>query len=333
MWAAILSLGGLGVFAGLSLGIASRKFAVEVDPREQAIARALPGANCGACGFPGCSGMAAAMAKGTAPISACPVGGAETVKVIAGILGVEAETQEPVVARLLCKGGRREAGEKSVYHGVSDCRAAALVSGGSKACAYGCLGFGTCARSCPFDAITMSLDGLPVIDEKKCTSCGSCVAACPKKIIRLLPVEKKVTVLCSSHDKGAAVKKKCSVGCIGCSLCKKVCPFNAIEMDRFLARVIPENCRQCGLCVQKCPTRVIEDQLQGIRPVAFIREECDGCAECVKVCPVEAIQGEAGKLHGVDPEKCVGCRACLDVCPLHVIGMRSRSGETALSGS
>ncbi len=321
---AILSLGGLGILAGFGLGVASKKFAVKVDPRQEAILEALPGANCGGCGFPGCSGMAEALVKGNVPINGCPVGGSETVEVIAKILGVEAETKDPVVARLLCKGGHAAAKEKYLYHGVPDCRAAALVAGGRKACGYGCLGLGTCARSCPFDAITMSADGLPVIDESKCTSCGNCVAACPKNIIQLLPIHKKVTVLCSSHDKGAAVKKICTAGCIGCSLCKKVCPFEAIEMDRFLARVIPEKCRQCGLCVAKCPTKVIEDQLAGLHPLAVIGSSCNGCAECVKVCPVEAIAGEAGKLHIVDPAKCVGCRACADACPIDVIEMEPR---------
>jgi electron transport complex protein RnfB len=325
MWQAILSLGGLGMLASLSLGIASKKFAVEIDPKVEAILEALPGANCGACGFPGCSGMSEAMAKGTAPITGCPVGGSETVQAISEILGVEAETGEPVVARLICMGGQNKASEKYRYHGISDCRAAALISGGSKSCEYGCLGFGTCMRSCPFDAITMSAQGLPLINEEMCTSCGNCVAACPKNIIKLLPVNQKVTVRCSSHDKGAVVKKKCTVGCIGCNLCKKACPFEAIEMDRFLARIIPENCRQCGLCVAKCPTKVIEDQLKGLRPIAFIHEDCNGCAECVKVCPVEAIKGDSGKLHVVDPVKCVSCRACADACPIHVIEMRSRT--------
>jgi electron transport complex protein RnfB len=321
---AILGLGGLGVVASLGLGVASKKFAVKVDPKVEAILEALPGANCGGCGFPGCAGMAEAMAKGNVPITGCPVGGSETVQAIAAILGVEAETKEPVVARLLCNGGRQAASEKYQYHGVSNCRAASLIAGGSKSCGYGCLGFGTCARSCPFDAITMSADGLPVIDEKKCTSCGNCVAACPKNIIQLLPLHKKVTVLCSSHDKGPVVKKLCTAGCIGCSLCKKVCPFDAIEMDRFLARIIPEKCRQCGLCVAKCPTKVIEDQLQGKRPVAFIRETCNGCTDCVKVCPVEAISGEAGRVHVVDPAKCVSCKACVEACPIQVIEMTGK---------
>jgi electron transport complex protein RnfB len=246
MLEAVLCLGGLGALASLSLGIASKKFAVEVDPKVEAILEALPGANCGACGFPGCGGLAEAMAKGTVPITGCPVGGEEAIKAVAEILGVEAESRAAVVARLLCKGGHKEAAEKSQYHGIAECRAASLISGGSKACAYGCLGFGTCMRSCPFDAITMSSDGLPIIDELKCTSCGNCVAACPKNIIQLLPLNQKVTVRCSSHDKGAVVKKKCPAGCIGCSLCKKACPFEAIEMDRFLALITPENCRQCG---------------------------------------------------------------------------------------
>jgi electron transport complex protein RnfB len=327
MWQAIVSLGGLGMLASLSLGIASKKFAVEVDPKVEAILEALPGANCGACGYPGCSGMADAMGKGKASIAGCPVGGSETVEIIAGILGVEAETRDPMTARLLCKGKRKDAPEKFRYHGITDCRAASMIAGGSKACEYGCLGLGTCERSCPFDAIIMSDQGLPVINEENCTSCGNCVAACPKNIIKLLPLHQRVTVLCSSHDKGPAVKKKCFSGCIGCNLCKKACPFEAIEMDRFLARILPENCRQCGLCVAKCPTKVIEDQLKGLRPVAFILDECNGCGECVKVCPVEAIKGEAGELHRIDPAKCVSCKACAEACPIDVIEMRPKTEE------
>ncbi len=319
----ILTLGGLGALSSLGLGIASKVFEVEVDPRETAINDVLPKANCGACGLAGCSGLAAAIVKGEAPVSACTVGGASVAKKVAEIMGQEANLNagEMLTAKTLCKGGCNEANEKFRYDGVMDCRAAILLAGGAKSCIYGCMGLGTCASVCPFDAIVMSPDRLPVIDQEKCTACGICVKACPKMIIELAPVSKDVFVACSSKDKGPVVKKNCSVGCIGCGICARTCPFEAIELKDNLARIDYQKCTNCGLCATKCPTNSIEDSLPG-RDKAFILENCTGCQICKKVCPVDAITGDLKKIHIVDTERCIGCQICYSRCPVDAIEMK-----------
>lgn len=255
---AILALGGLGALFGVALALAAKKFAVEQDPRIEKIIEVLPGANCGGCGYPGCSGLAEAIAKGLAPTSSCPVGGAAVAAKISSIMG-----QEPVkeyvrkVARVMCGGDRANASSRFLYSGIQDCRAAELVSNGPKACVYGCLGFGSCVAACPFDAMKMGENGLPVVDEAKCTGCGRCVIACPRHIMVLLPEKSRVEVRCKSEARGADVRKACKVGCIGCGLCVKACPNSAIVLENNLARILPEKCDACGLCVEKCPTKCI----------------------------------------------------------------------------
>jgi len=257
--AAVVSLGVMGIVLGTALALAARKFAVEVDPREARIAEVLPGANCGGCGYPGCSGYAAAVVAGKAGVDRCPVGGAAVAKQIAEIMGVafEATGNGRRVARVRCLGDREACPNKFEYDGIPDCRAAVLVGGGPKLCRYGCLGFGTCAAACPFDAIHMSDLGLPVIDPVKCTACGRCVEACPRGLIELVDEDIAVYVSCSSTAKGAEVRKICRVGCIGCGICAKNCPVNAIEVTDFLARIDQAKCIRCGVCAEKCPTKCI----------------------------------------------------------------------------
>lgn len=257
---AIISLGGLGFVLGAGLSIASKKFAVEIDPREEAVLKALPGANCGACGFPGCGGFAAAVARGDAPVIGCTAGGVNTAKALGVIMGVEADVVKKV-ARVYCKGGDKETTKKFMYAGIQNCTAATLIAGGNKTCPYGCVGLGTCAVVCPFDAIRME-NGLPVVDEEKCTGCGKCEKACPKYTIRVIPADSKVVVTCNSTDKGAVVKKYCSTGCIGCGICVKVCPKQAITMENSLAYIHFEKCDNCGLCATKCPTKNIINYLE-----------------------------------------------------------------------
>ncbi|HHV62813.1 MAG TPA: RnfABCDGE type electron transport complex subunit B [Firmicutes bacterium] len=255
---AILSLAGLGAVFGIMLGLAAKKFAVESDPRIEKITGVLPGANCGGCGYPGCSGLASAIVGGSAPVDGCPVGGQAVADKIAGIMGIQAvHARERQVARVMCGGGADKASSRFAYIGIKDCRAAELVSGGPKACTFGCLGFGTCVKACPFGAIEMGSDGLPVIDEIKCTGCGKCIAACPRGIIALVPVSKRTHVLCRSHARGAEVRKVCKVGCIGCGICVKTCPNSAIVLEDNLARIIPDKCDNCGKCIEKCPTKCI----------------------------------------------------------------------------
>ena len=235
---AFLILGGLGLLFGAVLAFASRVFAVEVDPREDAIIGCLPGANCGGCGY----------AAGAAAVSAQ----------IAEIMGVAAGDTVRMVAQVHCTGCGVDH-QKYAYIGVHDCVAAArLPGGGPLSCNYGCLGMGSCEKVCPFDAIHV-VDGVAKVDEDKCKACNQCVDICPRHIIALEPykTKKHVTIPCSSHDKGPAVTKVCSNGCIGCSLCAKACPKEAITMVNNLAVIDYDKCIGCGICAQKCPRKLI----------------------------------------------------------------------------
>ena len=252
-------MGGLGVLFSIGLAIADRFLAVRVDPRVEQVLAALPGANCGACGEPGCQRLAERIVAGEVPCSACPAGGPEAAAEIAAILGIEHEEEEGRVVRLLCRGGLAEAIPAAAYVGIRDCRAAQMIAGGGKGCAYGCLGQGTCEAVCPFGAITMDANNLPVVDDEKCTGCGVCVAACPRCVLRLYPRSQvsEALVTCRSQDRGKAVTAVCSVGCIACRQCIKVCPVDAITMEGNVAVVDPALCIRCGACIEKCPRNTI----------------------------------------------------------------------------
>ena len=235
---AVIALASLALFASLGLALAARVFAVEVDPRVEAIEDALPGANCGACGLPGCAELAKRIAEGKAEVDACPVGGEGVAHSIAEIMGSVFEGGGAKnVALVLCGGDDSVAVRRFYYNGIYDCNSAATLFGGDKACSYGCLGLGTCAGVCPFGAIDMLPSGLAVVDPEKCTGCTKCVAACPKGIIKMVPYDKKVHILCSSHDKGGKVRRACKVGCIACQKCVKEAPEGAIAMVENLAVV------------------------------------------------------------------------------------------------
>ena len=256
--AAAIAMGAVGLGLGTLLGIASQKFAVEIDPKVEEIEEALPGTNEGACGYPSCEACATAIAGGEAPTNACIVGGHEVAEVVAKIMGVGAESaQEQPYPVILCGGGKIESKSLATYIGVENCAAASLAGGGGKACAYGCLGFGDCSRACPFDALSISEDGLPEVDLDKCTGCGVCVEACPRNLIVMRPRSEEVVVACSSLGTAREVKKVCKVGCVACGLCVKVCPVDAITMESNLAKIDPEICNNCGDCIEKCPTKCI----------------------------------------------------------------------------
>ena len=184
---AMLVVGGVGLFIGLFLGVAAIKFKVQVDEKEVAVLEALPGNNCGGCGYAGCSGLAAAIAKGDAAVNQCPVGGEAVAEKISEIMGVEAGESRRMAAFVACQGDCDKAKVDYEYTGIEDCRMLSFVpNGGPKTCNYGCLGYGSCVRACPFDAIHV-VKGVAVVDKEKCKACGKCVEACPKKLISLLP--------------------------------------------------------------------------------------------------------------------------------------------------
>ncbi|MEJ2200083.1 MAG: RnfABCDGE type electron transport complex subunit B [Desulfuromonadaceae bacterium] len=258
MLAAVLSIGGIGFIAATALGIAAKKFAVEVDPRELAILEALPGANCGACGLPGCSGYAKGVVDGSIYPTLCTPGGSETIQAIANILGIEAAAVEPKVGIVACQGDNSKAANKYRYLGLQDCNAAQKLADGPKTCPSGCLGLGSCERACPFGAIEMTAENLAVINREKCTGCGKCVSVCPRQVIKIAPAEATVHVLCNSHDKGALVRKYCQIGCIACNICAKTVP-DAYVIDKFLASANYEHIENAAAAIEKCPTKCIRD--------------------------------------------------------------------------
>lgn len=258
---ALIVLGLLGIILGLGLAFASQKFKIEEDPRLEEILAVLPGSNCGVCGYAGCRVFAEAALKNPALASGCLAGGAKTAQEVAKILGVQASDREKFHAQVYCWGGKHKAKRRYTYTGVPDCRLAATLAGGHTECAYGCLGLGDCVRSCPFEAIKIGKDELPVVDLKKCIGCAKCVDACPRNIIHLVPARSQRLVFCSSHDKGPRTKAACPVGCIVCGLCVKACPENAVKIDEFLAVIDPKLCTDCGQCEPVCPVKVIGEMV------------------------------------------------------------------------
>jgi len=254
---AILSV--IGALAALALAIASKVFAVPVDEKAAAIRECLPGANCGACGFSGCDGYAAALSSGEVTDTAlCNPGGNEAAKAISEILGVEAGSVKPVAAVVLCRGHNNVAVQKLVYSGVHSCKMAAQAFGGPKECIYGCLGYGDCVAACEYNAISIC-DGVARINPATCRACRMCVKTCPKGLIEMLPLEEvKAAVLCKNHDKGATTRKECTAGCIGCMKCVKACPEEAITIQNFCAVVDSEKCTGCGTCHSQCPVGAID---------------------------------------------------------------------------
>ena len=265
---AIVVMAIMGAAFGLLLGVAGKKFHVEVDPRVTRVRECLPGANCGGCGYPGCDGYAEAVVSGKAAADACKPGGAAAATRIGEILGVAVDADgDRGIARLICGGGAT-CGNRARYSGIPTCRAATLAGGGFKSCEFGCLGLGDCVEACRFDAMTMSADGMPVIDEEKCVACGSCVKACPRGIIEIIPRSKTVFVACRSTDSGAVTRKVCKAGCIACRLCVKACQEGAIQVENNLARIDYTKCTSCGACAAKCPTGAIKDLLKRASKIA-----------------------------------------------------------------
>lgn len=248
---------GLGALMGIMLAVAAKVFSVKRDERIEAITECLPGANCGGCGHAGCAAFAEAVVKGEAKPNGCVASGEEQIAKICSIMGVEAQPSLRMRAQVMCSGTSEKAKKKYVYSGFPDCISAVTLGGGDKLCPNGCIGLGTCVRSCAFDAISV-IDGVAVVDYHKCKGCGVCVASCPKKLIELIPYDSKFWVGCKSVDDGKTTRKNCDVGCMSCKLCEKNCEAGAITVDNFVAHIDFNKCTGCGTCVSKCPRKIIK---------------------------------------------------------------------------
>lgn len=248
----------IGLVCGIVLAVASHFMAVPVNETEIRIRECLPGANCGACGYTGCDGYAHALADGNGVKTNLCVPGADAVaQKIADVLGVESEDVIEQVAFVHCSGDCLNHQKKHEYEGISSCQAAQMLYGGNGKCTYGCIGLGDCVSVCPQDAICIE-NGIAHVDTRKCIGCGMCAKTCPNHIIKLFPDVRRVVVVCSNHEKGAAVKQKCSAGCIGCGLCARTCEHGAISVVDNLAVIDYDKCVSCGKCQEKCPVHAIK---------------------------------------------------------------------------
>ena len=257
----IVVLVGVGAFFGIVLALANKRFAMEVNPLIEEVEDILPKGQCGACGYAGCAKYAEAVVEDeSVPPNLCVPGKAAVAQKVAELTGKKAEATEPKYAFLKCRGTKTAALFAAGYEGVPDCAAAKLVQGGPKGCKFGCIGFGNCVRACPFGALSMGEDGLPVVDREVCTGCGKCVQTCPQSVLGLESFEAPVEVSCSSRDKGAVARKLCRNACIGCGMCMRSCPHGAIKLENNLAAVDSAICREkCteSTCIAKCPTKAI----------------------------------------------------------------------------
>lgn len=258
---------------GVIIGVAAKVFEVEIDPRIEDVSELLPGANCGGCGFAGCSDFAKAVVEGKVECGSCPVCSEAQVAKIATALGLEqSEKKEKIVAIVLCGGDNTVAKPAANYNGVNDCKSASLVAGGAKGCQYGCLGLGTCARACPFNAIEV-VNGLALIHPDLCVGCGKCVDTCPRHIIKLVPESVKPHVFCNSPEKGPAKKIVCSVSCIGCRKCVKAAEEGQMVINGFLASVNYENAPSVDIIEKAaCPTGCLRTSEENMKQVKSKKE-------------------------------------------------------------
>jgi len=258
---ATLVVAGVGALAAIALAIADKYLAVKEDPRIGMVTAALPGANCGGCGFAGCGDYAHALVAGTAAPGACTAADSKVAEEIAKILGVEASATEKRVAIIKCCGTRSEAIRVGDYNGLADCASAAATAGGDKGCRFGCLGYGACAHVCPQNAIRID-DGLAIVDKRLCIGCGKCVGACPRKLIELVPAKATIHVLCNNPLRGPEINKVCGVGCMGCHLCEKFSggkESGHFYFDGFLAKINYANPPTDAVLVDKCPRKCIRE--------------------------------------------------------------------------
>ncbi|MDR1613903.1 MAG: RnfABCDGE type electron transport complex subunit B [Planctomycetota bacterium] len=257
MWA-LLAMTAMGAVLAFILAVASKKFAVETNPKVELVLEALPGANCGGCGYAGCAAYAEAVALKNADPTLCAPGGAEVGLAIARILGVTVDVGKARFVAL-CGCQKKDVKTVAVYSGIQSCRGASLfgLGGGWLDCRYGCLGYGDCARACPFGAITMGPDRRPVVDEARCAGCRKCSVACSRNLMTASPITRHIHVRCHNRDRGAMANRMCAHACIACKKCEKVCPADAIHAPNYLAEIDYGKCIGCGKCVAVCPHQVL----------------------------------------------------------------------------
>lgn len=255
---AVAVLGVISIIIGIILSIAEKVFHVEVDETELAVREELPGSNCGGCGYAGCDSCAKAIAKGEAPITACPVGGKPVAEKLAVIMKQELGDMKKMVAYVKCDGTSEKRQVNYNYIGIDSCIYADKMPGNSPyACEFGCLGYGSCAKVCDHKAIRI-INRKAVVDESLCVACGKCLRICPHNLIELVPADSVQRVQCSSFAKGKEVRNACTAGCIACGLCEKNCPNGAITVDHNIAKIDYDKCNHCGICVEKCPRKIIK---------------------------------------------------------------------------
>lgn len=257
MWIDVLTalavVASVGLLLGILLALFIHLFGIEDDEKTKAVRAALPGINCGACGFKGCNDYAEALAKGEAKPNLCVPGAEAVAAAIGEILGVEVGEPKDLIAFVHCNGTCEATTEKAAYEGISSCKARAMLYGGTKSCTYGCIGCGDCADVCIFQAICI-VDGVARVNTERCVGCGLCAKTCPKKIISMIPQEAATVVYCNSRDKGADARRACKNACIGCKKCEKLCPEHAITVVNNCAEIDYTKCTGCGACVAGCPT-------------------------------------------------------------------------------
>lgn len=256
---AFLVISALGLLLGVGLAVAAKKFAVKKDERAEEILAILPGANCGACGHPGCSGYASALSAGTAQNGLCSPGGAKTSALVAKILGLEdTASVERMVAFVHCRGSHEVSSLDYKYDGIEDCNAAHLLFKGDNTCKYGCLHLGSCIQVCPVNAISRDEKGIIMVDPVTCIGCRKCTLVCPTKVIRMIPASGSHAIACNSNDTGARVRKICSVGCIGCKICENKFPASGCKVVNFLSEIdYSTSMEQIEGAAEACPTKCI----------------------------------------------------------------------------
>ena len=308
--------------AGIALGIIAGFMQRTFFSRFDRICRVLPGLDCGACGYATCNDYAEAIASGKCGLSRCAPGGPRTAHDAADIMHTEVNPGEKRIAAVHCKGGIKYSEQRARYEGIDDCRAALLIGNGTKACVEGCLGLGTCVRTCPFGALSITSSGIAAVDRTRCTGCGVCLDTCPRNLLSLIPEVHKIFLACSNHDEGADVVSYCAVSCTACGQCVAITPSGAITMQGNLPHLDYLTPGENFIAAAyRCPSKCFVDDVKA-RPRANIGTTCNGCGKCLEICPISgAISGAPGGRHVVKKELCIGCGRCLAVCDRHAISL------------